>query len=30
MENIDFESRRQIGEGEKGVGEKRSVCSRCE
>jgi len=30
MESIEFESRRQIGEGEKGDGEKRSVCSRCE
>jgi hypothetical protein len=30
MESIDFESRRKIGEGEKGDGEKRSVSSRCE
>jgi len=30
MESIDFESRRQMGEGEKGGGEKRSVYSRRE
>jgi len=30
IESIDFERRRQIGEGTKGGGDKRSVYSRCE